>query len=161
MVKHAKMKAIYHYTTADRFMQILEAEEITPATARVMPPEIPAVWLSTAPVWEGTATKGIIEDGIQRSATLAEMIQSCGSLVRIEIDPRQVRAIPPLKLRESLRIPKSTFDGLTRAAQSMGANPMEWRAVAGPIPASAWLRVQVTKEHAPLCWIELSQDGTD
>jgi hypothetical protein len=148
------MKPIYHYTTADRFMMILESEEITPATVRVIPPEIPAVWLSIAPKWEATATKGIIDEGIQRNATFEEMIQSCGSLVRIEIDPCQVRVIPPLKLREALRIPRPVFHGLTQAARSVGANPMEWRAVAGEIPLSAFLRVELCKETSPLRWVD-------
>ena len=156
------MKPIYHYTTADRFMKILEAEEITPATAHVEPPEIPAVWLSIAAEWEHTATKGIInKDGERRNATFAEMIGICGSLVRIEIDPSQVTVIPPLKLRERLRMESPVWDGLIKAARVVGANPIEWRAVAGPIPDEAWLRVWVTKEHAPFRWVELCSDGAE
>ncbi len=148
------MKPIYHYTTADRLMMIFDSEKIIPATVGVMPPEIPAVWLSVSPTWENTATKGIVVDGIRRDATFEEMIEDTGSLVRIEIDPGQVRIIPPLKIRESLRMPRPTLDALTKAARAMGANPAEWRAVAGEVPLSAFLRIELCKESSPLRWVD-------
>jgi hypothetical protein len=73
---------IYHYTTGDRFLRIIASRAILPATAHVSPPEIPAVWLSSAPVWEPTATKGVMENGVRRQASLAELIGLCGFLMR-------------------------------------------------------------------------------
>jgi len=148
------MKPLYHYTTADRLAMILMAEKITPSATGVSFPAIPAVWLSTAADWEPTATREIIEDGKTRRATLAEMIESAGALARIEIDPRQIAIIEPLRLSERLRIQKMAFESLMNAARNVGANPVGWRAVAGPIPLSAFLRIELSKEHDPLCWVD-------
>lgn len=74
-------------------LRIVAARAILPATAHVAPPEIPAVWLLSAPVWEPSATKGVIEDGVRHQASLAELIGLCGCLVRIEINPAAVRLL--------------------------------------------------------------------
>jgi hypothetical protein len=148
------MKSVYHYTTADRFQGICKSGEIIPATAGVMPPEKPAVWLSVASEWEHTATKRNTAE--QRAATLAEMVQACGCLVRIEIDPAQVKLILPLKLRESLKINKRTMDGLLKAAKDAGANPMDWRAVVDSIPLTAFVRVEAANEIAPIQWVKIN-----
>lgn len=149
------MKPVYHYTTGDRLVSIFESGQITPATAGVHPPEIPAVWLSTAPQWENTASKGIIENGERRAATFQEMIEDAGSLCRIQIDPAAVSLIWPLKMREKLRIHKAQLGALLSSARACGANPAEWRAVAGPIPIEAVLSIELTKEWDPLVWVTL------
>lgn len=146
------MKPIYHYTTGDRLIPIIEAGQINPATKSVLPPELPAVWLSVASQWEQTASKGIIEEGAQRAMTLGEMIEAAGSLCRIEIDPEAVRIIPPLKLKERLKIDRIVLASLVESAREAGANPSEWRAVAGPIPISAFVSVELAKEFSPLAW---------
>jgi hypothetical protein len=122
---------IYHYTTGDRFLRIIASRAILPATAHVEPPEIPAVWLSSAPVWEPSATKGVIEDGVRRQASLAELIGLCGCLVRIEIDPSAVAWLGPSEFRNALRIPEDVHNRLIAAGLEMGANPADWSAVSG------------------------------
>ncbi len=144
---------VYHYTTGDRFLRIVASQAILPATAHVAPPEIPAVWLSSAPVWEPSATKGVIEDGFRRQASLAELIGLCGCLVRIEIDPATVRMLEPTEFREALRIPAVVHDRLLAAGLEMGANPANWRAVAGPVPTSAFIRIEFSVEANPPKWI--------
>jgi hypothetical protein len=144
---------LYHYTTGDRFLRIIASRAILPATAHVTPPEIPAVWLSSAPVWEPSATKGVIEDGIRRQASLAELIGLCACLVRIEIDPAAVRLIEPGTFRDALRIPPDVHERLIAAGLEMGANPADWSAVAEPIPLTAFRRIEFTVETDPLHWI--------
>ncbi len=146
-------KPIYHYTTGDRFLRIIASREIRPATAHVEPPEIPAVWLSSAPVWEPSATKGVIEDGVRRQASLAELIGLCGCLVRIEIDPAAVHLLEPCTFRDALRIPPDVHDRLIVAGLEMGANPTDWRAVAGPVPLTAFLRIEFCVDANPPKWI--------
>ena len=146
-------RPLYHYTTGDRFLRIVAARAILPATAHVEPPEIPAVWLSSAPVWEPSATKGVIEDGVRRQASLAELIDLCGCLVRIEIDPAAVRMLEPGKFREALRIPAVVHDRLLAAGLEMGADPANWQAVAGPVPLSAFRRIEFSVEADPPKWI--------
>jgi len=144
---------VYHYTTGDRFLRIVASQAILPATAHVAPPEIPAVWLSAAPVWEPSATKGVIENGIRRQASLAELIGLCGCLVRIEIDPAEVRLLEPCSFREALRIPADVHDRLLAAGLEMGANPANWSAVAGPVPLTAFRRIEFSVEANPPKWI--------
>ena len=144
---------IYHYTTGDRFLRIIATRAILPATAHVAPPEIPAVWLSSAPVWEPSATKGVIEDGVRRQASLAELIGLCGCLVRIEIDSAAVRLLEPDSFREALRIPEHVHNQLIAAGLEMGADPAEWRAVAEPIPLTTFRRIEFSVEANPPQWI--------
>ena len=144
---------VYHYTTGDRFLRIIASRAILPATAHVTPPEIPSVWLSSAPVWEPSATKGVIEDGVRRQASLAELIGLCGCLMRIEIDPAAVRMLEPGEFRQALRIPAGVHDRLLAAGLEMGADPANWRAVAEPIPLSAFRRIEFSVEAAPPQWI--------
>lgn len=147
---------IYHYTTIDRLLSIAEDEEIQPAIANVPIGEIPAVWLSTAEQWEFTASKGIKDgDAPQRAATIAEMIQLCGGLVRIRIDPKKVKLIYPPALKKALRIDSANFAALIRSAKAAGANPNEWRAVAGPVPYSAFLSIEAAKTADPIEWTDL------
>jgi hypothetical protein len=147
------MPPIYHYTTGDRLLRIIASRAILPATAHVAPPEIPAVWLSSAPVWEPSATKGVIEDGVRRQASLAELIVLCGCLVRIEIDPNAVCLIEPGTFRDALRIPPNVHDRLIAAGLEMGANPSDWRANAGDIPHTAFRRIEFSVEPDPPQWI--------
>lgn len=128
------MHPVYHYTTGDRLLGILASGEIRPSTAHVVPPEIPAVWLSTASDWERSATKGVIENGIRRQASLPELVLVCGCLARIEIDPARVDLIPNQRLQSDLHVPDSVFRRLLAAGMEMGADPGEWLAVASAIP---------------------------
>ena len=144
---------VYHYTTGDRFLRIIASHAILPATAHVNPPEIPAVWLSSAPVWEPSATKGVIEDGVRRQASLAELIVLCGCLVRIEIDPARVWLLGLSAFRAALRIPDVVHERLLAAGLEMGANPTDWSAVAGTVPLTAFCRIDFSVEADPPQWI--------
>jgi hypothetical protein len=146
-------RPLYHYTTGDRFLRIIASRAILPATAHVAPPEIPAVWLSSAPVWEPSATKGVIENGVRRQASLAELIGLCGCLVRIEIDPDCVCLIGPTEFRDALRIPERVHTRLIAAGLEMGADPANWRAVAEPVPLNAFRHIEFSVEADPPHWI--------
>lgn len=150
---------VYHYTTGDRLLGILAAGEIRPATAHVAPPEIPAVWLSTAGVWEPSATKGVIENGVRRQASLPELVLICGCLARFEVDPAKVDLIPSTQLQSTLRIPDSVFRRLLAAGREMGADPGGWRAVASAIPLSACNRIEIAFETRPVRWVEARPCG--
>lgn len=144
---------VYHYTTGDRFLRIIASRAILPAIAHVAAPEIPAVWLSSAPVWESSATKGVIKHGVRRQASLAELIGLCGCLVRIEVDPSAVQWLGPSEFREALCIPEEVHDRLIAAGLEMGADPTDWSAVAGPVPLTAFRRIEFSVEADPPQWI--------
>lgn len=145
-------KPLYHYTTRSRMIGILDAGEIKPTAVGVFPPEIPAVWISTATDWEHTATNGIMVQGVRKKATLAEMVECDGYLVRIQIHPQRVRLIPPAKFRESLKVSKQMLTSLIKVAQESGSKPHQWRAVAGPIPLDAFVGVETAVETNPIVW---------
>jgi hypothetical protein len=109
--------------------------------------------LSSAPVWEPSATKGVIEDGVRRQASLAELIGLCGCLVRIEIDPSVVSWLGPSEFREALCIPEDVHHRLIAAGLEMGANSADWSAVAGPVPLTAFRRIEFSVEANPPKWI--------
>lgn len=150
---------IYHYTTGDRFLRIINDRAILPATAHVTPSEIPAVWLSSSPVWEPSATKGVIENGVRRQASLTELVGLCGCLVRIEIDPDRVQLLGPSSFQNALRIPDDAHQRLLAAGIEMGANPADWCAVARPVPLTAFDRIEFTVETKPAHWIPWLSSG--
>ncbi len=145
-------KPLYHYTTRSRLIGILDAGEIKPTTVGVFPPELPAAWLSTATDWENTATSAIMVQGVRKTATLAEMVECDGCLVRIQIHPQRVRLIPPAKFRECLKVSKQMLTSLVKVAQESGSKPHQWRAVAGPIPLDAFVGVETAVETNPIVW---------
>lgn len=148
------MKPIFHYTTKDRLESIIAAGEIRTATAGVMPPEIPAVWISTAEKWEHTATKMMVRaNGRVERGTLSGMIAGGWTLARIQIDPARVSLILPRDIRHALNIPASTYKILTTSGKLSGANPAEWRAVAKSIPVSAFLSIEISASCQPFQWI--------
>lgn len=154
----SKQRPVYHYTSGLRLAGILRDGHIRPSTAGLLPPMVPAVWLSTATAWENAATKGAMQDGVMRPASLTEMIGMLGGLVRIEIDPDRVDLIPPALFRQRLRLPAEAVTRLKRAASLLRANPAEWRAVAGCIPAAAFMQIETATRCDPLAWHPFVQD---
>ena len=146
-------RPIYHYTTGEHFASIMQTREIRPSRRGVDPPEIPAVWLSTASEWEGSANKGVIINNLMRTATVAEMVYLCGCLIRIRINPARTWLIPPSGLKSALCVPDRIFSHLVVAGRQMGANPQDWWASALPIPASAFISVEYSVETSPIKWI--------
>lgn len=144
---------VFHYTTCDRLLKIIASQAIMPATAHVLPPEIPAVWLSSASDWEPSATKGVIDNGIRRQATLAELVVLCGCLVRIEIDTTHLHWLGPSAFKSALRIPAGVHRRLIAAGLEMGADPSAWSAVAGPVPLQSFRRIEFSTETEPPNWI--------
>lgn len=99
MQKNKKRQVYWHYTTLDRYTLIYRDRLITPATAFVIAPERPAVWFSCHPHWEPTANKGIMEGRLVRTATMDEMEEAGGGLVRIGVErrylPHEWDGLPP------------------------------------------------------------------
>lgn len=150
------MKPVFHYTTADRLESILAAGQINPATAGVMPPEIPAVWFSTAEKWEHTATKMMVRrSGKPERGTLAGMIAAGFTLARIQIDPARVTLIPAREIRDALHIPPHIHKVLVSTGKQAGANPAEWQAVAGAVPISAILSIEISGTCQPFQWMQI------
>ena len=139
---------VWHYTVLDRLLMIVEDGEIRQATALVAPPEKPVTWFSREPVWEVTATKGIVDGGAVRDATFGEMIQSCGALARIEVDSLELRLMPWLKLVKAARIPKR----MAKALEEFRGNPRDWFGTLRPVGMRHWKRIEISTEANPIRW---------
>lgn len=123
----------WHYTTVDRLDSIERAGFILPATANVPQHERPVVWFSLHQHFEPTAAKGLIDSstGRRRDATLHEMIELCGGLVRLGLPPRAL--LTGEALRRAARINAQTWRGLAAAGVKSGGNPAQWFGHVGPV----------------------------
>jgi hypothetical protein len=115
--------------------------------ARVKRTEHAAVWFSKRSTWEPTATKGILVNGVRRAATIDEMIDRCGRLVRIGVVAAGMKTW--VEHRKTSGISAQMATGLVRAAIECGSNPGDWLVVYGPVRRDRWVSV------------EFSTNGTD
>ncbi len=122
----------WHYSTGEKFMSIMTSGLLLPATVGVIPPECPVVWFSLVQDFEPTALKGIVApDGSRRMATLKEMRELAGGLVRFGIAPRAL--LTGEALRRKARINRATWAGLCAAGRKAGADPGMWFGVCEPL----------------------------
>lgn len=85
------MKA-WHYTTGEKFEQIVRSGFLLAATAHIEPNERPVVWFSTNQHWEGTALKGQRQpDGSTRWLSMDETCLAGRGLVRLAWTSRGFR----------------------------------------------------------------------
>lgn len=148
--KHTARPMAWHYTTGEKFALIRRDGLLLQATAGVFPPERPVIWFSLNQHFEPTALKGIIKNGVQVTATLDEMRQLAGGVVRFGIEPSKLLHV--VALQRKARINAGTWRSLCAAAKEMGADPGLWFGCLEPIPVSGlvvevmegaqWVRVQ-------------------
>src|SRR5688500_10215127 len=77
----------WHYTTAKCFRKIVQDGVIRPATEGLDHGERPAVWFSLNEIWEETACKGRIVDGVRQPLDRDGTARYGGGLVRIGVAP--------------------------------------------------------------------------
>lgn len=132
---------LWHYTSKDRIDTILDSEVINLATAGVPDRERPAVWLSSNPIWENTATKGVVENGIRRSVTKDEMDSLCG-LARIEVEIFS-GIINWKHFKRVSGIKNSSASALESSGLNKNANPKEWFTSFKPISIDYWIKAEI------------------
>ncbi len=123
----------WHYTTGEKFTGILRAGYIHPATANIPEHERSVVWFSLNQHFEETARKGKI-DPVTREfgrATLAEMRELCGGLVRLGLPARSL--LTGEALRRKARISSDMWRSLVKIGIQQGADPAEWFGIAGAV----------------------------
>lgn len=132
-----KTKAVtliaWHYTTTDRFQSIEAMGLLLPATAGVPDTERPVSWFSVNQHFEPTAAKGFIDaaTGQRRTATIAEMVDLAGGLVRLGMPAREL--LTGEALRRKARISNSNWAALCHAAAQCGAMPSQWFGFVGAV----------------------------
>lgn len=130
------MDLLYHYTSGQHLELILTKGELTVSEwERKNKVKPPAVWLSTNPIWENTATKLISEKGIIRKLTKAEQHQLYG-LVRFVLVFKKERLCSWAKYKHVSNTPTEMYVALERSGLEQGANPNEWFASFKNIPLS-------------------------
>lgn len=146
-------KMAWHYTTGEKFFQISKTGILLPAIAGVVPPERPIVWFSLNQKFEPTARKGINRNGQQVTATLEEMHQLAGGLVRFGVEPTKLLHIEALKRKA--RINAHTWRRLCAAAVDVGADPGLWFGCLDPLPVDG-LVVEVMEGAQ---WVRAQEGG--
>jgi hypothetical protein len=123
----------WHYTTANRFESIKAMGLIQPATAGVPDSERPVCWFSVNQHFEPTAAKGLIDPitGQRRTATIAEMVDLAGGLVRLGMPAREL--LTGETLRRKARISNSAWAALCHSAAQCGAMPSQWFGCVGAV----------------------------
>src|SRR5687768_12023325 len=117
----------WHYTTADRLLGILGDGHIRRASAGVPHGERRAVWFTTRETWAPTATAiGLTLDGTYRTATLSEMQESVGALVRLGVSVSTARYSWDHH-RRCGQIDPRMADALECSAAEQGSDPADWR----------------------------------
>lgn len=137
--------AYYHYTTAVRLEGILiegvikrSREFVKQSGGR------PAVWFSTRRTWEPTATKGILTPAGRRRATLPEMVEHHGRLVRLAVPEDVARHTWATHRQRHERA--DVADGLEGDARRHGADPADWRVSYHDVPLDAVHTVEVSED---------------
>jgi hypothetical protein len=133
---------LWHYTTGEKFVAIIEDRILKPTACRIDPGERPAVWFSANQWWEKTASKILQTGGKLRSLSMAETAAYGKGLVRFGVE-RQTAPISWREFRALSGISPATYRNMAKAGKKRGANPGEWFASFEPVPRELWVAVEV------------------
>lgn len=126
------MKHVYHYTNKTQVLpKILESGELIGRAD--IEGEHPLLWFSSNPVWEHTATKAVIRDGLLVSLSFFEYRKMVGC-ARFALPADDPRLMSWKKACQFAGIPKRDRLGMEVFGRKQGGNPAHWFALPGPIP---------------------------
>jgi hypothetical protein len=136
-------REVYHYTTGQRFIGIIQDGAIKPSMAFVAKGERAAVWFTLSPEWDQTANKTRCNDdcGIT-DLSCEETAAPDGEFVRLVVDPK-CAPYTWLEFVERSRIDKKLARALAGIAREKGVRIEDWRVAFRPIRRAYWLRVDV------------------
>jgi hypothetical protein len=137
---------VWHYTTAQSLLKIVETGSILPATAFVAKEERPIVWFSLNQSWEPTANKLYLQgDGTIIALNREQTEELGGGLVRIGVAPETApydwHALKQLSGMSS-KIAQALYEGAVQG----GATPGEWRGTFEPVLQAQWTAVEVFRD---------------
>ncbi|MCF7979671.1 MAG: hypothetical protein K9L82_17015 [Chromatiaceae bacterium] len=145
---------VWHYTTGEKFLRIVEDGALMPSTIAVQPPEKPILWFSMAQDWEITASKFYLDEQGQRHKGNRETTRAQGrGLVRFGINPDRLHPWP--KIARKARMDQRLVQGLERAATKDGANPRDWLGTTKAILLDQIARIEVEENGA---WVTVKTD---
>jgi hypothetical protein len=147
------MSFLYHYTTGDALVSILQESVLTPTT--IEPGnlnEVPTVIFSANPVWEKSRFRsGITKDGHIVIMDRDMMIEHCQGIFRIVV-PADAAPLDWYGIKEHAKLSQKTIDSLYELHVRVGAKTSEWFASTSPVTQETWIDVQTWKDDQ---WVSL------
>lgn len=154
------MKTAWHYTTGEKFIQIVESGLILPATTGMKPPERPIVWFSLDQHFEMTARKGLAnEAGFYRTASIQETRELGGGLVRFGLDAGRLIPWKGGELRKAAKMSYAVAKKLERESVKQSANPFEWLGSLVPVSIDECVIQVMGEGHKDGLWIDVEEAG--
>lgn len=143
---------LWHYTTGETFLQILESGKILHATAGVPDGERPIVWFSSNQVWEQTANKRAQRsDGSMEGVDMEETRKRGGGLVRFGVDP-ETAPYDWNALKRLSGMKSKHAEHVAAAGLKLHARPSEWFGTFDAVPITEWTAVEIYQDGE---WISL------
>lgn len=126
------MKHVYHYTNkTEKLPKILASGELIGSAD--IEGERPLLWFSLNPVWEPTATKAVLRDGLLVHLSFFEYRNMVGC-ARFAFRADDPRLMPWRKACQFAGIPKRDRLGMEVFGRKQGGNQAHWFALPGPLP---------------------------
>ena len=114
----------WHYTTGEKFVQIIASGELHPATAHIPVGENPILWFSAHPYFEPTARKRVLERGGIRLLDIPELYARGRGLFRMGY-PRQL-LLRGQDLRSAANMKTKVWRALVKEARRQNSSPDDW-----------------------------------
>ena len=136
----------WHYTNGRRIDQIIESGQINLATAYIEKNERPAVWLSTNPLFENTATR------LTKEGEDIPFNDSRLPAIRIEVRPSD-KYVTWARFKHTGKISPRMAMHVEKVGRESGANPAQWYASFRPILMKDWLSIEIW-DNSTRKWIK-------
>ena len=128
---------LWHYTHDQRIQQIVESGYLKLSTKFIAKGEKPAVWLSSNPEFEMTASR------MTANGEILPYNQKGGpAAIRIEVKPNP-KCVTWAKYKHVGGISQEMAQALERKGKQQGANPEQWYASLRVIPAKLWINIEL------------------
>jgi hypothetical protein len=140
------LNLIWHYTTGENFIQIVEVGFLDPNKTVTLPGERPILWFSSEPFWEPTANKALSLDGAVKTLSMDETREHGGGLVRFGVRASVLIRWP--KLGRKAGMPPQTVRSLELVGIKQGAKPSNWYGSLKRIKVRECAAIQVMDENS-------------
>jgi len=147
---------VWHYTTGQCSIGIIESGVIRPATDKVPAGERPIVWFSSNQEWEPTSTKYIMTpEGSSRRLSKDELEAGGNGLVRFGVTRRTAK-LDWTAIKRLSGMSRSTARYLKVKGRRLGSQPEWWFGSFDPVQRSEWIAVEVWRAGQ---WVRAFHEG--
>lgn len=134
---------LWHYTTRDRLIEIVNSGEIWTSKSNATGAKEPStVWVSSNPLWENTATKFIVERGVYRLMTKEEQFAEFG-LGRIEISASTDGIFSWNLFCKNIAANRPLARAMEISGRENGGNPNQWFGRLKPITKEYFISAEI------------------